>query len=47
MFISVPWFPSQIKPVVQEVYPFSKTNEAYSVLENGHARGKIVISNPF
>ena len=34
----------QIKPVIQEVFPFSKTNEAYAKLESGHARGKIVIS---
>ncbi|KAL9968522.1 hypothetical protein ACROYT_G020629 [Oculina patagonica] len=34
----------KIKPVVQEVFPFSKTNEAYAKLESGHARGKIVIS---
>jgi len=33
-----------IKPVVQEVFPFSKTNEAYAKLESGHARGKVVIS---
>lgn len=34
----------KIKPVVQEVFPFSKTDEAYAKLESGHARGKIVIS---
>lgn len=33
-----------IKPVIQEVFPFSKTNEAYAKLESGHTRGKIVIS---
>ena len=30
--------------MVQEVFPFSETKEAYSKLESGHARGKIVIS---
>lgn len=38
------FFKFQIKPVVQEVFPFYKTNEAYAKLESGHARGKIVIS---
>jgi len=33
-----------VKPVIQEVFPISKTDEAYAKLENGHARGKIVIS---
>lgn len=33
-----------MKPVVQEVFPFSKTKEAYAKLEGGHARGKIVIN---
>ncbi|XP_068700671.1 reticulon-4-interacting protein 1, mitochondrial-like [Montipora foliosa] len=33
-----------IKPVIQEVFPFSKTNEAYTKLELGHARGKIVVN---
>ena len=34
----------QIKPIVQEIFPFSKTDEAYAKLELGHARGKIVIN---
>lgn len=33
-----------IKPVIQEEFPFSKTNEAYVKLESGHARGKIVVN---
>lgn len=33
-----------IKPIVQEVFPFSKTKDAYAKLEGGHARGKIVVS---
>lgn len=33
-----------IKPIVQEIFPFSKTDEAYARLELGHARGKIVIN---
>lgn len=33
-----------IKPIVQEIFPFSKTDEAYAKLELGHARGKIVIN---
>ena len=41
---TVSFFNAQIKPVVQEVFPFSKTNEAYAKLESGHARGKIVVS---
>lgn len=34
----------QIKPIVQDIFPFSKTDEAYAKLEFGHARGKIVIN---
>jgi len=34
----------QIKPIVQEIFPFSKTDDAYAKLELGHARGKIVIN---
>lgn len=34
----------KIKPIVQEVFPFSKTKDAYAKLEGGHARGKIVVS---
>lgn len=33
-----------IKPIVQDIFPFSKTDEAYAKLEFGHARGKIVIN---
>ena len=40
VFISV----LQIKPIVQEIFPFSKTDEAYAKLELGHARGKIVLN---
>lgn len=34
----------KIKPIVQEVFPFTKTKDAYAKLEGGHARGKIVVS---
>ena len=39
-----PFHMPKIKPIVQEVFPFSKTKDAYAKLEGGHARGKIVVS---
>ena len=32
-----------IKPVIDKVFPFEKTNEAMSYVEVGHAKGKVVI----
>jgi len=32
-----------IRPVVDKVFPFEKTNDALSYLESGHAKGKVVI----
>ncbi|XP_045595452.2 reticulon-4-interacting protein 1 homolog, mitochondrial [Procambarus clarkii] len=34
----------KIRPVVDKVFPFTETPEAYSYVINGHARGKTVIS---
>jgi len=33
-----------IKPIVDKVFPFEQTNEALEYLENGRAKGKVVIS---
>ncbi|XP_059166376.1 reticulon-4-interacting protein 1 homolog, mitochondrial-like [Physella acuta] len=35
----------QIKPTVQEVFPFSKVPDGYKRVAGGHLRGKIVIDN--
>lgn len=32
-----------IRPVVDRIYPFASTNEAMAYVENGHAKGKVVI----
>ena len=32
-----------IKPVMDKVFPFEKTNEAMSYLETGRAKGKVVV----
>lgn len=32
-----------IKPVIDQVFPFEKTNEALAYLESGHAKGKVVV----
>ncbi len=32
-----------IRPVVDKVFPFAATNEAMAFVENGHAKGKVVI----
>ncbi|XP_061171258.1 reticulon-4-interacting protein 1 homolog, mitochondrial-like [Saccostrea echinata] len=34
----------EIKPVIDTVFPFEKADKAYEKLEEGHARGKIVIN---
>jgi NADPH:quinone reductase-like Zn-dependent oxidoreductase len=34
----------QIRPVIDECYPLSKTAEAFRYFEKGHARGKVVIT---
>jgi NADPH:quinone reductase-like Zn-dependent oxidoreductase len=34
----------KVKPVIDRTYPLSKTPEAISYLEEGHARGKVVIT---
>ena len=33
-----------IRPVVDRVFPFEKTNEALAYVETGRARGKVVIA---
>jgi NADPH:quinone reductase-like Zn-dependent oxidoreductase len=33
-----------IRPVIDKVFPFDKTEEALSYVENGRARGKVVVS---
>ena len=33
----------KIKPVIEKVYPFDKSIEAYQTFEKGHSKGKIVI----
>lgn len=32
-----------IKPVIDKIFPFEKTNEALAYLESGHAKGKVVV----
>ena len=32
-----------IRPVVDRIFPFASTNEAMAYVENGHAKGKVVI----
>ena len=34
----------KIKPVVDRCYPLSEVPEAFRYLEEGHARGKVVIT---
>ena len=34
----------QVKPVIDREYPMSETAEALGYLEEGHARGKVVIT---
>jgi NADPH:quinone reductase-like Zn-dependent oxidoreductase len=34
----------KIRPVIDECYPLSKTDEAFRYFEKGHARGKVVIT---
>jgi len=35
---------AKVKPVIDRTYPLSKTGEAVGYLEQGHARGKVVIT---
>ncbi|WP_226064387.1 NADP-dependent oxidoreductase [Kaistella polysaccharea] len=32
-----------IKPVIDKIFPFEKTNEALAYLESGHAKGKVIV----
>ena len=34
-----------LRPVVDKIFPFEKTNEALAYVESGHAKGKVVIKN--
>jgi NADPH:quinone reductase-like Zn-dependent oxidoreductase len=34
----------KVKPVIDRTYPLSETPEAIRYLEEGHARGKVVIT---
>lgn len=34
----------KVKPVIDRTYPLSETADAIRYLEEGHARGKVVIS---
>ena len=36
----------KVTPVIDRTYPLSEVPEAIQYLENGHARGKVVISGP-
>ena len=36
----------QLAPMIERTYPLSETPEAIRYLENGHARGKLVIAVP-
>ena len=36
----------KLTPVIDRTYPLSETAEAIRYLENGHARGKVVITVP-
>mgnify|MGYP000161787311 CR=1 FL=1 len=38
-----PWNPIKAKPVIDKVYPFSESIEAFTHLASGRAKGKIVI----
>lgn len=33
-----------IRPVMDLVFPFEKTNEALAYVETGHAKGKVVVA---
>lgn len=33
----------QIRPVIEQVYPFKELSEAYANVEKGHNRGKTVV----
>lgn len=33
----------KIKPIVDKVYPFDQTNEAFNYLESGCAKGKVIV----
>ncbi|KOP38821.1 NADP-dependent oxidoreductase [Flavobacterium sp. WLB] len=32
-----------IKPIVDKIFPFEQTNDAFNYLESGHAKGKVVV----
>ena len=36
----------KVTPVIDRTYPLSETSEAIRYLENGHARGKVLITVP-
>ncbi|WP_339691516.1 NADP-dependent oxidoreductase [Celeribacter baekdonensis] len=33
-----------IRPVIDRIFPFAQTNEAFEYLDTGHAKGKVVVS---
>jgi NADPH:quinone reductase-like Zn-dependent oxidoreductase len=33
-----------IRPVIDRVFPFAQTNEAFDYLDTGHAKGKVVVA---
>lgn len=35
---------NEIRPVIDKVFPFEQTNEALEYVENGRAKGKVVIT---
>lgn len=32
-----------IKPIVDKIFPFEQTNDAFDYMESGHAKGKVVV----
>jgi NADPH:quinone reductase-like Zn-dependent oxidoreductase len=36
----------KVKPIIDKRYPLSETAEALRYLEEGHARGKVVVTVP-
>ncbi|WP_035644146.1 NADP-dependent oxidoreductase [Flavobacterium sp. ASV13] len=34
---------NEIKPVVDKVFPFEQTNDAFEYMQSGHAKGKVVV----
>ena len=44
VFITEPLEAGKVRPVIDRCYPLSEVPEAVRYLEEGHARGKVVIA---